>query len=387
MATHLASDKSIEFDPNLRLLAQDTVRLAEVLVHRTLGEGLRMTAVGPLSMWHNSSIRNIAHSFYRIAAGLVLRAKEDSLRSGMPFMSFDDNLAQLSVRPVRNALYREVISGSSGKLEVLNIFEDGEADGDLPYCLFPLKILQLLMGREVLSKYAHHAAERSVPLTNLIEELKRLGIEEESVKRALKLLEQPWSNNPYGLIAVQGHASEGTTEEVEGNELRVHLMPSGAMFWAIVSTSCEYLYSCAIENRRFCTKRHRELQTMGALSKYSRDTSLASISPDLLRVSVAAMFLEDEVMPAYKREADALRNLGGTKHAAAGRAYVKTFNLGTYQDLYVTRCIKSLGYYLERCAESDKKQREYRDCRSRLDMLEEKAAQFETFITTMAKAA
>jgi hypothetical protein len=384
MAKYLASDRSIEFDPNLRLLAQDTIRLSEVLVHRTLGADIRTTVIGPLSIWHNSSIRSIAHSFFRIAASLVLRAKVDSLRSEHSFVSFESHLSQVSVRALRNALYREAMTGPTNKMEILNIFDEGDVDGELPYCLFPLKILQLLIGRHTLSRYAHHAAERSVRLRDLTDELGRLGIEEEAVKKALRLLEEPRSNNPYGLVVTQGHATENGAESAEENEKRVHLLPSGAMFWMFVSTSCEYLYSCAIEHRGFSIRRRRELESVGALARHSRPADLANISPHLLRVSVASLFLEDEVLPTYQREADALRAAARTQHAAAGRSYVRYFGLKSYQDLYVARCVRSLRFYLGSCSESDRKQPEYRITLQRLGELEQKAAQFDGLLRTLA---
>lgn len=286
--------------------------------------------------WHNSSIRSVCYHFFVLSVQLLKQKAELEHATATP-ITITEFGKRITERTLRTEFLRSVIfdNRNTKRMNVANVFSEGQTVSPLGLNFLPLKILQHIVKNIDPTQAFGIGKEISISVPNIVEALKDYAITESEVFEAIKVLRRPRDFDPYGLIYLDITFDENGDPIEDMRDARVFLLPSGYFFWNSVSVTCEYIFWCAAFGSF----------PDGTLLK--KDFSIASdLIDDRYRLRVALKFCTSVILPRFHQELKHIDAAGESKNktgmAGLRRNYLKKFGINSVNDLYISRAEKQL---------------------------------------------
>jgi hypothetical protein len=253
--------------------------------------------------WHNSSIRSVCYHFFVLSMQLLKQKLEAERRTGtsQTIVEFGQTISD---RALRTAFLRSVIfdNRNTKRMNVVNVFSEGQTVSPLGLNFLPLKILQHIVKNIDPTRAFGIWKEINISVRAIVEAFKDYAISESEVYEAIKVLRRPRDFDPYGLIYLDITFDENGDPIEDIKDARVFLLPSGYFFWNSVSVTCEYIFWCAA------------FSVFPEKAIIKKDFNIASdLTDDRYRLRIALKFCNSVIIPRFVQELKAIDAAGDAK--------------------------------------------------------------------------
>ncbi len=284
----------------------------------------KVDVVSSVALWHNNSLRTTAtHVFNLLNAHVTNRD---------PLFQYKDIIASTTVdsrsidhpgaRSLRTVVYRRLVLGGRcppEEPETKLLFRDLQSATPSRHLFFPLlKILQYLENRP----------GGRVEYSQLVADFDSLGVSHRSLFDDLLSLLSRRGFDISGLIYIDKDPKR-VSMNMPSNTM-IEIVPAGRFMIDPLSTSCEYLFWCAI----YADVDEPLFKKMFGKPKIE----LKDIYSDEFRLRTATTFLVDGILPRFRQELSWPAEQRNVEVATELGRYRELFG----RDFFITKAVESL---------------------------------------------
>ncbi len=251
--------------------------------------------IGKYRNWCNGSLRNLSIHVFRYISSLIVG--ED------PYYSIKSILSSYNSRPnrrvLRSFIYKKMMCGNSALYSRehspgINVFRSLNRANEGPFDIFfPEHKLICYLERQ----------DRVVSYGEVCEDFIELGISQKKVFEALIRLNSARDRDQLGFVQID--RNEDHLKANMSPETPILLLPAGRFFINTLSTSCEYLFWCAMDT----SLDYVFEEFIGAPTGYTKRKYI-ELMTDETKSLIAVEFMRRSLIPKFIQEIKSIKKEG-----------------------------------------------------------------------------